>query len=466
MPPPTVPTVAPFTLARASDINAISTALQAFALYVSGSLNSLPLIVGARFITGTGGVSDLFAFPADHVDIPLVFGFTGTLSNGDIVDIDTLTGVSQVGNPAPVGAKIIDQTIGRIGFFDLATMSVPQVLNFNIEMQVPVHTTLQNIPPDAWRRQYNIGIDSNTGIDSRLYTLETNVFRRPPNVVLVGSSNADYTTLAAAVAGIGVPTAPTVILIGPGTYTESPTTINTGSVAVTVLGLGGVQLNYNSASPGIVTSGSGSVALMNIALVNSGGSGVRADTSTQVFLSGVDGLPGINVNTTGQVEINNSHVNGLSGGKSVTVSAAASLRLVLSVLTANAQDVLDLGAASPTVEIGNLTLNHSGVGGLNITASAAVTVKGGPVIYDDTSVGISSNVTFDNSGSALAVPSQSVSVAAVTTTAVVHNLGFKPLVQILDNTGAMVIPQSITHISNLQFVVTWSSAFTGIIIYR
>jgi hypothetical protein len=60
----------------------------------------------------------------------------------------------------------------------------------------------------------------------------------------------------------------------------------------------------------------------------------------------------------------------------------------------------------------------------------------------------------------------SVNVSSVTTYTVTHNLGFYPLVQVLDSSGFLEIPNSVQHTDTNNFTVTWATSFTGTIIYR
>jgi hypothetical protein len=53
-----------------------------------------------------------------------------------------------------------------------------------------------------------------------------------------------------------------------------------------------------------------------------------------------------------------------------------------------------------------------------------------------------------------------------TSVVVTHGLGYKPFVQILDNTDELILPNSIIHNNNNQFTVTFSIATTGTISYR
>lgn len=60
---------------------------------------------------------------------------------------------------------------------------------------------------------------------------------------------------------------------------------------------------------------------------------------------------------------------------------------------------------------------------------------------------------------------QSVGFSSQTSVNVVHNLGGYPVVQILDNTGAVLIPLTITNNSLNDFTVTFAVSTTGTIIY-
>ena len=85
------------------------------------------------------------------------------------------------------------------------------------------------------------------------------------------------------------------------------------------------------------------------------------------------------------------------------------------------------------------------------------------------------NSPSDLTGFALAssikgAPSSSATVAvpisSVTTYTVTHNLGYYPLVQILNSSGFMVIPNSLFHTDMNNFTVTFTLPVTGTIIYR
>ena len=181
MPPPSIPTVIPFTLARATDINAIAVALQSYTDYQTAGLSTLPVIVPATYISAQGGLADLVAVPASTITIPLTFGFTGTLVDGEVGFVDTLSGVGPpLVGPDKIEIKVVNAATGLLGFFDSITGLVPKTVNFNVVFSVPVHTTLANIPPDAFLRLAGQPDGITTGgfanstenLDARLNTVE------------------------------------------------------------------------------------------------------------------------------------------------------------------------------------------------------------------------------------------------------------------------------------------------------
>ena len=52
-----------------------------------------------------------------------------------------------------------------------------------------------------------------------------------------------------------------------------------------------------------------------------------------------------------------------------------------------------------------------------------------------------------------------------TSVTVTHNLGLYPLVQVLDNSGNVIIPDTINHGSTNAFTVSFTPALTGTIVY-
>ena len=59
----------------------------------------------------------------------------------------------------------------------------------------------------------------------------------------------------------------------------------------------------------------------------------------------------------------------------------------------------------------------------------------------------------------------SSSFVGQTSVTITHNLGHYPVVQIIDNSGNLIGPNSLTHGSVNAFTVTFSPALTGTIIY-
>jgi len=73
------------------------------------------------------------------------------------------------------------------------------------------------------------------------------------------------------------------------------------------------------------------------------------------------------------------------------------------------------------------------------------------------------NASWQSAGSG---SDSNVPVSSVTTYTVTHNLGFYPIVQVIDSSGYLEIPNSVQHTDVNNFTVTWATSFTGTIIYR
>lgn len=115
---------------------------------------------------------------------------------------------------------------------------------------------------------------------------------------------------------------------------------------------------------------------------------------------------------------------------------------------------------------------HTFVQGLTLPAFAAPAPTIGKIYFDSTNfqLMVSTNgvnfVSISTGNIAGGSSAVSVPIASVTTYTVSHNLGYYPLVQILDGTGSLVIPNTLTHTDVNNFTVTFGLAFTGTIVYR
>ena len=469
MPPPSVPAVVPFTLARASDINAISAALAALDAYYASALPTAPVEVFHSILTGTGGVADLVATPASTVTIPLSFGFTGSLLTGEDGGATNANGIGacKIGSNF-VYLKVLDAATGLIGFFSDGPMTVPLTVNKNINIALIVHTTLGNLPTDAWTRQLKSDASPLTGssLNSRLNTIEDGLLgaARPANTYWVSATNGDFTTLGACLTAIGAVTTPTSILVWPGTYTESPATI---SGPIEIVSMGEVQLNYASGTAALTIPNDGYDHYLanGLKVSNTAGPALAINGRFHSAYNSFSGTTGAIANTTQVVNFSDDNIAGTSGPALSVLAGAYGINLKSTRCIATGTDVIDLTASGAVVEAQSLVIEHSGIGGLNINAVAPAAVIGGPITYTDNFVGISPSVTIGSGASSVASPHGERAFAATLSITVTHNLGYKPMVQVLDSTNSLIIPGSLTHNSNLDFTVAFSTLTAGTILF-
>jgi hypothetical protein len=159
---PVVPRVTAFTLAKASEINTIIDQLEALIEFNGLTAGTTFLDVSVEFDDGDlPGFPDLTGSPQSTIVIGTGdFGFTGTLTTGDVVDVKNRDGdgpVWETGTPfasAEVYAKVIDGATGTIGFFE-SDLSTPLTPSTNLTISVPVEANLGDVPVDGIRREYD-----------------------------------------------------------------------------------------------------------------------------------------------------------------------------------------------------------------------------------------------------------------------------------------------------------------------
>lgn len=188
-------------------------------------------------------------------------------------------------------------------------------------------------------------------------------------------------------------------------------------------------------------------------------------------------IPTLNQNTTGTA----SNVTGVvaiaNGGTGQTIKAAGFD--ALSPLT-SAGDLLYGGVAG--------TGSRLGIGGANTLLHGGTSAPSySPVVEAD--ISLSANTTNDvttarhgfcpvlpnnanqylngqgnytiPSGLTISASYSATSFSAQTVVSVVHNFGTYPIVQVVDNTGAVLIPQSIVNNTLNDFTVTFTTVVTG-----
>ena len=195
-------------------------------------------------------------------------------------------------------------------------------------------------------------------------------------------------------------------------------------------------------------------------------------------LSAVD-VPTLNQDTTGTASNVTGTVAIANGGTGETTSLAAFD--ALSPMT-TAGDVLYGGVAGSATRlaIGSAnTVIHGGLGGpaysavveADISLSANTindvsTVKHGfcPVLPNNATQFLNGQGNYAiPSGLTISASYSATSFAGQTTVSITHNFGAYPLVQVIDNTGAVLIPLSIINNTINDFTVTFNANTTGTI---
>ena len=195
-------------------------------------------------------------------------------------------------------------------------------------------------------------------------------------------------------------------------------------------------------------------------------------------LSAVD-IPTLDQNTTGTASNVTGTVAIANGGTGETTSLAAFD--ALSPMT-TAGDVLYGGVAGSATRlaIGSAnTVIHGGLGGPTYSAVVEADISLSANTINDVSTAkhgfcpvLSNNANqFLNGQGNYSIPSgltisasySATSFAGQTTVSVTHNFGTYPLVQVIDNTGAVLIPLSIINNTINDFTVTFNANTTGTI---
>jgi hypothetical protein len=160
-------------------------------------------------------------------------------------------------------------------------------------------------------------------------------------------------------------------------------------------------------------------------------------------------------------------LTGLSLASTAAVTAADSILVAIGKL--QAQVTLNNAKVTNATHTGDVT----GATALTL-ASAAITGKttatpdtADYILFSDTSdsgnlkKGLISDLPGGGAGSALYNANPFTSQTSVTVT---HDFGYYPVVNVIDNTGAQIIPLSVVHNSVDDFTVTFSISTTGIIL--
>jgi hypothetical protein len=195
-------------------------------------------------------------------------------------------------------------------------------------------------------------------------------------------------------------------------------------------------------------------------------------------LSAVD-VPTLNQDTTGTASNVTGTVAIANGGTGETTSLAAFD--ALSPMT-TAGDVLYGGVAGSATRLALGSANtviHGGLGGpaysavveADISLSANTindvsTVKHGfcPVLPNNATQFLNGQGNYAiPSGLTISASYSATSFAGQTTVSITHNFGAYPLVQVIDNTGAVLIPLSIINNTINDFTVTFNANTTGTI---
>ena len=190
-------------------------------------------------------------------------------------------------------------------------------------------------------------------------------------------------------------------------------------------------------------------------------------------------VPTLNQDTTGTASNVTGTVAIANGGTGETTSLAAFD--ALSPMT-TAGDMLYGGVAGSATRLGIGSANtviHGGLGGPAYSAVVEADISLSANTINDVSTAkhgfcpvLPNNATqFLNGQGNYAIPSgltisasySATSFAGQTTVSITHNFGAYPLVQVIDNTGAVLIPLSIINNTINDFTVTFNASTTGTI---
>jgi len=259
-----------------------------------------------------------------------------------------------------------------------------------------------------------------------------------------------------------------------GSPTAGGVSYGTGpAIAVTPAGtLGQVLTSAAAATPTWTTPTVGTVTSVSVVSANGlAGTVATATTTPAITLS---------TSVTGLLKGNGTAVSAATSGTDYAPATSGSAILygnsggfsnvaIGSGLTFIAGTLASTDVGGTVTDVAALTLGTTGTDLSSTVANGTTT----PVITLQVPTASAANrgalsstdwTTFNNKQAALSSMYVAQAFTAQTTIVVTHNFGKYPVVNVIDNTGAVVVPLTITHSSLNAFTVTFSAATTGSII--
>lgn len=196
-------------------------------------------------------------------------------------------------------------------------------------------------------------------------------------------------------------------------------------------------------------------------------------TADETKLDGIEALADVTdtTNVTAAGALMDSEVTNLSGIKTLTVPDSTTISsfgatIVDDADAATARTTLGVDAAG-TDNSTNVTI--SGEDYLSLIGQA---ITANAIDLDNLSAtGTADSTTFLRGDNTWATPAgggdaqyDATAFTSQTSVTVTHNFGFYPVVNVIDNTGAQLIPLSLIHASVNAFTVTFSVSTTGTIL--
>ena len=238
-------------------------------------------------------------------------------------------------------------------------------------------------------------------------------------------------------------------------------TVNTGTL--TLIG--------NSANTSVLTIGAGASS------ISGSNTGDNAANSSTAYI----GTTSFALNRTSSplalTGISSIGIRDTSASFDVTVGMTSSTTLnsarSLTIDVVNTSPTLKIGAnltVTGTASIqgtntGDQTISDATISTTDITTNNVTTSKHGffPKLPTPTGLYLRDDLTWGTPGSGAAFLTQTFT--SQTSVTVTHNLGTYPIVQVVDDTNALMIPLSVIYGSLNAFTVNFSPAKTGTIIY-
>jgi len=229
------------------------------------------------------------------------------------------------------------------------------------------------------------------------------------------------------------------------------------------------------------------ISALGVLTATSGGSGTVTNTGTLTANAlvlgngGVDVKVGAGFTTDGTSKLTIGVAGSSVGGVLLTnaTSGTVELRPVTGALGTSVlslpvgTDTLVGLALSQALTNKTLTASSNVLGGVTMTLGSDATGD----IYYRSGGGVLTRLGIGSTGQALKVsgglPAWGAAGASVvnssftsqTSVTINHSLGYYPIVQAIDNAGALLIPATVVHASTSQFTITFASSTTGNILY-